>query len=73
MKLRIEGTKEECAATLAALELVLDVRDASRFYPNYRRGGYETKLGRIYVDYTMRPDTTVQATAARLDREEPNR
>lgn len=46
MKLRITGTREECAVAVAAIAAVLAVREVSDFHPN--RGA--TVLGRVYVD-----------------------
>ncbi len=56
MKLRISGTRAECAATVAAVSAVLAVREVSDFYPNrtvpqeFRRPGASQELGRVYVD-----------------------
>jgi hypothetical protein len=54
MKLRITGTREECAAAVEALPAALTVREVSGFYPN--RGGSE--LGRVYLDAEPRRPVT---------------
>ncbi len=63
MKLRISGTREECAATVAAVSAVLAVREVSDFYPN--RGA--TVLGRVYLDAEA-PASATQTRAERTDR-----
>jgi hypothetical protein len=45
MRLRLMGTRADCAATVAVLRTCLRVLEVSEFYPN--RGGSE--LGRVYV------------------------
>lgn len=46
MRIRLTGTREECAAAVDALGAVLIVREVSEFYPN--RGS--SSLGRVYLD-----------------------
>ncbi|MQA14919.1 MAG: hypothetical protein GEV09_12305 [Pseudonocardiaceae bacterium] len=63
MKLRISGTREECAATVQAVSAVLVVREVSDFYPN--RGA--TVLGSVYLDAEA-PASAMQAGAERTER-----
>jgi hypothetical protein len=55
VQIRLSGTHEEIRAVLTALAPVLDIREASDFYPNNRRGGI-SRLGRVYLDVTT-PDS----------------
>lgn len=65
MRIRVEGTETEVAAAVAVIATVIQVQEASGFYPN--RGA--STLGRVYL--TAVPPTTpagpVQATADRTD------
>jgi hypothetical protein len=63
MKIRLSGTKDGCAAAVAALAAGFVLREVSGFYPN--RGA--TVLGRVYVDVEPRPEV-VHATATRDER-----
>lgn len=65
MKLRITGTREECAAAVEAMIGVFLVREVSDFYLN--RG--VTTLGRVYLDVEAPPDR-LRAAAERADRKE---
>ncbi len=49
VKIRISGTKTECAQTVALLKEACTVREASGFYPN--RGS--DVVGRVYVDVEL--------------------
>lgn len=46
MKLRISGTRAECAATVAVLAAAVHVREVSEYYPNRRA----STIGRVYLD-----------------------
>jgi hypothetical protein len=46
VKIRLTGTREECAAAADALFEVFTVQELSDFYPN--RG--TSSLGRVYLD-----------------------
>lgn len=63
MTLRISGTREECAATVAAVSAALAVREVSDLYPN--RG--VIVLGRVHLDAEA-PGGAVRAGAERTDR-----
>ncbi|TWP51706.1 hypothetical protein FKR81_12620 [Lentzea tibetensis] len=67
MKIRVEGTRDETTAAVAALREVFDVHEASRFYPN--RG--DSVLGRVYLTVAAHTARVVRATAARTDRLPP--
>lgn len=64
MKLRISGTREECAAAVGAIATVLTVREVSGFYLNR---GSSSVLGRVYLDADT-PAGAVRARAERTDR-----
>lgn len=57
LKIRITGTAQDCAATVAALTGVLELRDVSDFYPN--RG--TSVLGRVYLDAALTTATPTDA------------
>lgn len=48
MKIRVEGTPEECSAMAAVLKTVFDVKSVSKFYPNARNSVADFD-GRQYV------------------------
>ncbi|QFU85721.1 hypothetical protein [Amycolatopsis sp. YIM 10] len=64
MRIRLMGTEAEIAVVAERLATVLDVQEASDFYPN--RGA--SKLGRVYLTVAV-PATppTVRADAERTD------
>lgn len=66
MKIRLEGTEAEIAAAAARIATVLDVQDASSFYPN--RGA--SSLGRVYLTVASPapPAGPVRAKSERADR-----
>ncbi|MEU9687145.1 hypothetical protein [Amycolatopsis japonica] len=71
MRIRVEGTETEVAAAVAAIATVVEVQEASGFYPN--RGA--SVLGRVYL--TVAPlggqPGPVQATAERTEQPRPPR
>ena len=52
MKIRIEGTKEECLKLADDLSLYYDIRSISEFYPNTRKNTF-SKEGRMYIAMFM--------------------
>jgi hypothetical protein len=65
MRIRLEGTETEIAATLARITPVLEVQEVSRFYAN--RGA--STLGRVYLTIvTPAASGVVRADAERTDK-----
>ena len=66
MKIRLEGTETEIAAAAARIATVLDVQEASSFYPNRR----PSTLGRVYLTVVTpdSPSGPVRAESERADR-----
>lgn len=60
IKLRLSGTREECAAALPALRAAFIVLEVSAFYPN--RG--QTVFGRVYVTVRLTNPTTGEIYAS---------
>lgn len=69
MKLRLSGTREECAAAVDALTVGFTVHEVSAFHPN--RG--TSMFGRVYIDAdpAPAPAARVRATATRTDHARP--
>lgn len=51
MRIRVEGTETDTAVAAELIATVLDVQEASRFYPN--RGA--SQLGRVYLTVSTPP------------------
>lgn len=67
MKIRLNGTREECDAYVTAFRNSdeFEVLDASGFYPWTRRDPL-SKLGAVYVTLELPRGAVVQATAERV-------
>lgn len=52
MKVRIQGTEEECLSFAEDMKHYYDVRYISTFYANTRNNKY-SKEGRIYCEFNM--------------------
>jgi hypothetical protein len=75
VKIRVEGTEAEITAAVQLIATVLNVSEASDFYPNRRRGAKYLPpsaaapiLGRVYLTVTAPAATgPVRAEAERTD------
>lgn len=65
MRLRLNGTEDECAAYVAVFRQAFDVLDVSRFNP-WTRHDPHSKLGAVYVTLELPSSTVIRATAERL-------
>ena len=52
MKVRIQGTKDECLTFAEDMKHYYDVRYISGFYANTRKNNY-SKEGRLYCEFNM--------------------
>lgn len=68
MRIRVEGTETEIAAAVERIATVLEVQEASNFYPN--RGS--SVLGRVYLTIAA-PPTTPPLRRAKSEREDQPR
>lgn len=62
MKLRIWGTREECAAMVAVIMANVPekyIKSVSGWYQNNRHGEFSTE-GRVYCDFRDMPDSDLK-------------
>lgn len=65
MRIRLNHTREECEAYVAALRTTFDVLDVSAFKP-WTRDDPDSKIGAVYVTLDLPRNAPIRATAERI-------
>jgi hypothetical protein len=65
MRIRLNDTREECEAYVAALRTAFEVLYVTPFKP-WTRDDPDSKLGAVYVTLELPRDAPIRATAERI-------